>query len=383
MKIDQVRMTHIRMPLSTRFETSFGAIDQRECILIQLFSEGESGWGECVADRDPGYSYETASTAWVILRDFLFPSISGRDFATAGELRDNLDFVRGNPMAKAGLEMAMWDLVGKAQSLSLQEMISPQAVDEPFGVNTTELGNDRVPVGVSVGLQRDPGELVDVVGRYLQAGYARIKIKIKPGRDVEDTAALRRAFPDVGLQVDANSAYSLESASRLKPLDDLSLLLIEQPLADDDLWDHSKLQKEFQTPLCLDESIHSQRHVRQAIEMGACRIVNIKVGRVGGLTEAVKIHDYCLARDVPVWCGGMLETGVGRAANLALASLPGFRLPGDISATERYYLEDITVQRFTLNPDSTIDVPKGHGLGIDVDEGKLNKFRINELVIKS
>jgi o-succinylbenzoate synthase len=219
------------------------------------------------------------------------------------------------------------------------------------------------------------------VERYVSQGYRRIKIKIKPGRDVQEARAVRARFAEMRLQVDANSAYSLASASALKGLDDLNLLLIEQPLAEDDLWDHSRLQAQFATPICLDESILSQRHARQALEMGACRVINIKAGRVGGLSEAVAIHDLCQASGIPVWCGGMLETGVGRAANLALAGLPGFTLPGDISATDRYYKEDITQERFTLNPDSTITVPGGVGLGVSVDREKLGRYSLKKLTI--
>jgi O-succinylbenzoate synthase len=225
--------------------------------------------------------------------------------------------------------------------------------------------------------------LVDVVGGYIDQGYRRIKIKIKPRRDVAEAQAVRLAFPSHLLQVDANSAYTLENARTLKLLDDLNLLLIEQPLSEDDLWDHSRLQVEFRTPICLDESILSARHARQALEMGACRVINIKAGRVGGLTEALAIHDLCLAQKVPVWCGGMLETGVGRAANLALASLPGFTLPGDISASDRYYMEDITHQRFVLNSDSTIDVPQGNGLGVTIDETARQHATLDHLYLKS
>jgi O-succinylbenzoate synthase len=221
--------------------------------------------------------------------------------------------------------------------------------------------------------------LLDVVAGYLESGYGRIKIKIKPGRDVGDTGALRNAHPELRLQVDANSAYSLESASSLLPLDDMDLLLIEQPLADDDLWDHSCLQRQFDTALCLDESIISSRHARQALEMESCRIINIKAGRVGGLSQAISIHNLCYEQNVPVWCGGMLETGVGRAANLALASLPGFSLPGDISASERYYLHDITHQKFVLNTDSTITVPDAPGLGVSIDWDVLKRFTLDTL----
>jgi O-succinylbenzoate synthase len=222
---------------------------------------------------------------------------------------------------------------------------------------------------------------VKVVGDYLEQGYRRIKIKIKPGRDVAETQAVRQAFPQIRLQVDANSAYDLETASALLPLDALNLLLIEQPLAEDDLWDHRQLQEKFATPICLDESILSVRHARQALEMNACRVINIKAGRVGGLSQALAIHHLCRARDVPVWCGGMLETGVGRASNLALASLPGFTLPGDISASERYYLEDITNERFELNADSTIDVPTAPGLGITINEQALERATLAKLQV--
>ncbi|HSQ16649.1 MAG TPA: o-succinylbenzoate synthase, partial [Anaerolineales bacterium] len=221
-----------------------------------------------------------------------------------------------------------------------------------------------------------PEALVQVVERYLAQGYRRVKIKIKPGRDVGDTQAVREAFPELRLQVDANSAYTLETAQGLLPLDDLGLLLIEQPLAEDDLWDHRRLQESFSTPICLDESITSPRHARQALEMEACRVINIKPGRVGGLSHGLAIHDLCCTRSIPVWCGGMLETGVGRASNLAIASLPGFSLPGDISATDRYYAEDITNERFILNADSTINVPAGAGLGVTINPKALKKYTL-------
>jgi O-succinylbenzoate synthase len=261
----------------------------------------------------------------------------------------------------------LWDLLGKAQGKPLAELLG--------GVRK------KVDVGVSVGLQKSAEALVKRVAGYVEQGYARVKIKIKPGRDVNDAQAVRRAFPALRLQVDANSAYTLgaggaEAASNLLPLDELGLLLIEQPLDEDDLWDHSQLQKHFRTPLCLDESITSARHARQALEMGSCRVINIKAGRVGGLSQALKIHDLCQAQGIPVWCGGMLETGVGRASNLALASLPGFSLPGDISATDRYYAEDITQERFVLNPDSCIDVPGKPGLGVEVNRKALEKVTL-------
>lgn len=369
MKIERVSLHHLRMTLRAPFETSFGRTVDRDCILLEVYSEGLVGYGECVADQDPGYSYETSQTAWHILRDFLVPAILGADLSRPEDFQREVAHVRGHPMAKAGLELAVWDLVGKRQGCSLQALLGGVAA--------------RVAVGVSVGLQPSSAQLVEVVGGYIDQGYRRIKIKIKPGRDVQEAQAVRRAFPDIKLQVDANSAYTLESAKSLLPLDQLALLLIEQPLAEDDLWDHSRLQAQFRTPICLDESIRSDRHARQALEMGACRVINIKAGRVGGLSQAVAIHNLCLGQDIPVWCGGMLETGVGRAANLALASLPGFTLPGDISASDRYYAEDITHQRFVLNQDSTIDVPRGAGLGVTIDEGALQRASLDHITLSA
>lgn len=274
---------------------------------------------------------------------------------------------RGHPLAKAGVEMALLDLQGKLENRSLRQMLGGK--------------HDKVQVGVSVGIQSTPDVLVKTVESYLEQGYGKIKIKIKPGRDVVDAETIRKAFPSIKLQVDANSAYSLGTWEKIRPLDDLDLLLIEQPLHEDDIWDHRKLQSELRTAICLDESILTPRHPRYAIEMQACRIINIKAGRVGGLSQAVAIHDLCRERGIPVWCGGMLETGVGRASNLALASLPGFILPGDISASDRYYREDITRERFVLNPDSTIDVPSKPGLGISIDVGNLKKYTLRKLLL--
>jgi O-succinylbenzoate synthase len=365
--VEQVSLYHLRMPLQAPFETSFGRIETRDGLLIEARAGDLLGYGECAADHDPGYSYETAATAWYILKEFLVPAVLSQEVASPRDLPARLVFVRGHPMAKAGLEMAYWDLWGKALGRSLSQLLGGE--------------RPRVEVGVSIGIQPSPQALVEVVAGYLEQGYARIKIKIKPGRDVEEAQAVRDAFPRIRLQVDANSAYDLRSAQRLRALDNLNLLLIEQPLAEDDLWDHHRLQAQLRTPLCLDESILSARHARQALEMDACRVINIKSGRVGGLSAALAIHDLCRERGVPVWCGGMLETGVGRAANLALASLAGFTLPGDISATDRYYAQDITLERFSLNPDSTIDVPTAPGLGVQIDPAALQRFSIDQVTL--
>ncbi len=368
MKISSITLTQLSMPLVAPFETSFGREIERECILITLHAEGMTAYGECVADRDPGYCYETSGTAWHILKDFIAPLILGQDLGDAQDYQVRVSGIRGHQLAKAGVEMALWDLLGKRDGKSLHQMLGGEGA--------------KVSVGVSVGLQESVPDLVRTVENYLKDGYRRVKLKIKPGRDVGDTSAVRQAYPELKLQVDANSAYTLESAQALQPLDDLDLLLIEQPLFEDDIWEHHKLQEQFRTPLCLDESIISPRHARYALEMQACRIINIKAGRVGGLSQAVEIHDLCRAQDVPVWCGGMLETGVGRASNLALASLPGFVLPGDISASARYYTRDITRERFMLNPDSTIDVPSAPGLGITIDQAAVRDFSLAEITLE-
>ncbi|MFZ5919604.1 MAG: o-succinylbenzoate synthase [Chloroflexota bacterium] len=368
MKLTSITLHHLSMPLVSPFETSFGRETQRECILVEIQAEGITGYGECVADGNPGYCYETTGTAWHVIKDFVSPLVLHQDVTDADDFQRRVEGIRGHMLAKAGVEMALWDLLGKRDGKSLRSM---------FGGR-----RDKVAVGVSVGIQESPEILVRRVEDYLSDGYRRVKLKIKPGRDVADTSAVRSAFPEIKLQVDANSAYSLESAAALRPLDDLDLLLIEQPLFEDDIWDHAKLQRQLRTPVCLDESIVSPRHARYALEMEACEIINIKAGRVGGLSQALEIHDLCRERGVPVWCGGMLETNVGRASNLALASLPGFSLPGDISASARYYAEDITEETFTLNPDSTIDVPAGPGLGVTVNLRAVEKFRVAKLELK-
>jgi len=364
MKIDSVTLFHIKLPYVSPFQTSRWTEYDRECVLVRLRAGGLTAWGECVAGQNVGYSYETTKTNWHILEDFIVPAVLAADLEGIPEYREAIAFISGHNMAKAGLELALWDLFAQAAGVSLQAMLGGQG--------------DRVRVGVSVGIQASPAKLVDVVAEYRAQGYARVKLKIKPGRDVGDTAAVRQANPDLLLQVDGNSVYRLSDADHLAELDAFDLLLIEQPLAQDDIIDHAKLQPRLKTAVCLDESIHSVDHARWALELAACRIINIKPGRVGGLHEAVRIHDYCRARAVPVWMGGMLETGIGRAGNVAVASLPGFTLPGDISASARYFPEDVVDPPFVLNPDSTLSMPTGPGLGVNVREDVIARLTLRQ-----
>lgn len=369
MHIDEIVIRHVRMHLRSPFRTSFGVESDRDCVILCVRSEGLEGWGECVASSYPGYNYETAGTAWHVLDEFFIPAILGDQIDDIQDYRDRIAHYRGHNLARAGLEMALWDLFGKAKEQSLSSVLN--------GVRTS------VPVGVSIGLKEDEAALLDVVSRYVSLGYQRIKLKIKPGRDLTVVKSVREAHPDLLLQVDANSAYQISDTPVFQSMEDLDLVLIEQPLAEDDIVDHRELQAQLTTDLCLDESILCVRHARQAIQLEACRIINIKPGRVGGISEAVKIHDFCQANGVPVWCGGMLETNIGRASNLALASLPGFTLPGDVSASDRYYEFDIAEPSFTLNEDSTIDVPQGPGLGVRVDPSALDQFTLREETFKA
>jgi O-succinylbenzoate synthase len=352
-KIDGVEMRLIRLPLLEPFETSFGSIDSRLIFLVALQADGVRGWGEVVAEEEPRYSYETVRTAFHVIRDFFGPVLLTKPINGLDDLAQRLAPFRGHNMAKAGLELAFMDLLGQVQQQSLSTLLGGEL--------------KRVAVGVSLGIQPTLSKLLQRVDRYLDLGYQRIKLKIKPGWDIDVVDEVRRRHPDILLSVDANSAYTLADQDHLKQLDDFNLLMIEQPLHHDDLVDHAKLQKTMRTALCLDESIVSERHARLALELESCRIINIKVGRVGGYSQALGIHDLCRAQNVPVWCGGMLESGIGRAHNLALASLPGFTLPGDISASARYFERDIITPGVTVDGDGTVAVPDGPGLGFEVD----------------
>jgi len=359
MPIDRITLHLVNMRLVAPFATSFGVEHDRQCVIVRVDADGLVGWGECPAESTFGYSYETTTTVWHALKDFLIPHSLGQpvEAAAAYQLGEHL---RGHNMARHGLESALWDIVAQQQGVSLSQALGGT--------------RDRVAVGVSVGIQASADALIAKIEDYLSQGYGRIKIKIKPGYDLEIVRRVRARFPRILLQVDANSAYRLPDAPLFEAMDEYGLLLIEQPLGWDDIYEHSKLQAQLETPICLDESIHSLGQATLALDLKACKVINIKPARVSGFTESRRIHDLCQARGIPVWCGGMLETGIGRAGNVALASLPNFTRPGDISASNRYFAEDIAEPLFTLNPDSTLSVPTAPGLGVTVNEKALNKF---------
>ena len=366
MKIERIELHQLQLPYKHPFETSFGRESERDLILASVSGEGVTGWGECVASGRPWYSYETTGTSWHVLKDFLVPQLLVMEFDSVSDIVSGFHWMRGHHMARACLENAVWDLLTRAQGVSLAQALGGT--------------RERVPVGVSVGIERTVDELLDRVAQHVEEGYGRVKLKIKPGWDVDVVSSVRERWPDLPLQVDANSAYQLSDAPIFQELDQFKLLLVEQPLNCDDIVDHSKLQSQISTPICLDESIHSLEHARWALEIQACQIINIKVGRVGGLTSACQIHDLCAEHEVPVWCGGMLETNVGRAVNVALSSLANFSLPGDISASARYFHRDIAAPDFVLNSDSTLTVPEASGNGARVDLERLAEIRSAHLV---
>jgi len=353
LKIDRVEIRLLRLPLNEPFETSFGKIDSRLIFLVCLEADGLRGWGEVVASEEPLYSYETVGTALHVIRDFFGPALLTAPLTSLSDLAKRLAPFRGHNMAKAGLELAFMDLFAQVHQQSLSALIGGEL--------------KRVAVGVSLGIQPTISRLLERVERYVSLGYQRIKLKIKPGWDLDVVDEVRRKYPQILLSVDANSAYTFEDAEHLKQLDQFKLLMVEQPLQHDDLMDHARLQELMTTSLCLDESIVNLRQARMALELDSCRIINIKVGRVGGYSQALGIHDLCLARTIPVWCGGMLESGIGRAHNIALASLRGFALPGDISASSRYFKRDLISPEVVVARDGTVAVPDGTGLGFEVD----------------
>jgi O-succinylbenzoate synthase len=363
--IDSLELRTIQLPLVAPFETSFGTETIKEAVLVILRKDDVAAYGECVALSGPWYSEETITSAKFIIKHFLAPLLFRDDLESPAHFIEMSQGIKGNNMAVAAVEMALWDLQGKLEGRSLSQLIGGT--------------KKQVAVGVSVGIQPSIDRLLQVVSSYLDEGYSRIKIK--PGYDVGPTRAIRRMFPGVPLQVDANSSYTLSDAKTLKELDEFDLLLIEQPLGHDDIIDHSKLQKQLSTPICLDESIHTPEDARKAIEIDACRVINIKPGRVRGLHGSKQIHDFCVDRKVPVWCGGMLETGIGRAFNVALASLPGFTLPGDTSASRRYFKLDIITREFDLTKDGTLEVPTRPGIGVEVHEERLNSSTTSKEIL--
>lgn len=368
MKINRIELRQIHLPYVAPFETSGWREEGSHAIIVRVEADGIVGWGESPVGQNPFYNEENFKTAWIIQQDYLVPMLLAAELTSPHDVTPALARVRANRMAKAGLEFAVWDLWGRAEGRSMASLLGGT--------------RDRVDVGVSVGIQKDIPALLKVVGGYIEAGYKRIKLKIRPGWDIEPTRAVREAWPDIRLQVDANSIYHLSDADHLAQLDHFGLLLVEQPLEHDDIFDHAKLQPRLRTPICLDESIVSPAHARWAIEMKACGVINIKPSRIGGLSDSIRVHDLAQAAGMPVWHGGMLETGIGRAANVALASLPNFRLPGDISANDRYFIQDIVRNPFTLNPDSTLTVPTTPGGGAIVDEDRLDAVTLARWEIK-
>jgi O-succinylbenzoate synthase len=362
MQLKSLTLRELHMKLVSPFETSVERTDIRRVVLIEAEVDNVIGWGECVAGETPTYSPETTETAWHILRDHLWPLLKGKEFGSAAEVWDLMAHVRGHSMAKGGLEAAIWDAEAVQHNVSLTKLIGGT--------------RDEIACGVSVGIKDSPEELVEAVKSELAAGYQRIKVKIKPGKDVEYVQLLRQHFPRIKLMVDANSAYTLEDWPLLKQLEAFYLMMIEQPLGWDDLYSHVELQRKLSTPICLDECIHTEEQAKAAIALGACKIINIKLGRVGGYTVARRIHDLCQQNKIPVWCGGMLESGIGRAHNIALSTLPNFTLPGDVTSSKRYWHEDIIDPEVTVSARGTIKVPTGPGIGFTPRRSLIEKLTV-------
>ncbi len=371
MRIEQIEQFHVRMPLKHPFETSFGREETITKVILALYADGLVGYGESPGDDWPYYSPETLETVWYIQRDFLIPTLLGAEVEHAADMPALFKRVRGHQMAKAGLESAFWDLEARRAGVPVAALLG-EARER----------RERVESGVSIGIQETIDALLERIAAFREEGYRRIKIKIKPGWGAEVVGRVLDRFPGLTLMVDANSAYTLDDVEMLRALDAFDLLMIEQPLAHDDIIDHAALQREIKTPICLDESIHTPGRAREALALGSCRIINIKPARVGGMTNARVIHDLCQEEGIPVWCGGLLESGIGRAHNLAVASLPNFSLPGDISASDRYWAEDIVDPPFTLNPDGTMDVPGGPGIGVRVLRDRLERFSLRKEVYR-
>ena len=364
LQLDRLELREIELPLKWPFETSFGLTSHRRILIVRVFDKsGAFGYGECTAPEDPFFNHETVDTAAIIIAKYVVPLLSGADIEQASQVNGALARIRGNRMARGAVETAVWDLEARMLGKALWQHI---------GGTQTEVSS-----GVSIGLQPTIEKLLEKVSTEVESGYQRIKLKIKPGRDVALVEAVRSRFQSILLSVDANAAYRLEDIEIMKQLDGFNLLMIEQPLAAGDLVDHSRLQREISTPICLDESILTVADARHALELGSCRIINVKLGRVGGHSEAKLIQSYCSERGIPVWCGGMLEAGIGRAHNIAMSTLPGFTLPGDVSASARYWDEDIIEPPVTVSSRGTIDRPEGVGIGYEVNERRLESLVVN------
>jgi len=370
-KIEKIELFLCRLPLVHFFETSFGRSYDRTFVLIRVegtaLGNRQEGWGESVAEANPYYSSETVETVWHIISGFIAPLVSGKSFDHPRDVFPALSRIRGHNMAKAGVEMAIWDLYARLFGQPLAKVLGGT--------------RDRIASGVSIGIQDSLDQLLEKIEKELAAGYQRIKIKIKPGWDIDAVERVRARFGAIPLQVDANAAYTMADAALLARLDPFDLLLIEQPLDYDDVMDHAALQRQIRTPVCLDESIHTVRVARDAIEAKACRIINIKPGRVGGHRASIELHDLCAAHDIPVWHGGMLESGIGRAHNIHLASLPNFRLPGDIAASKRYYQPDLIEPAIDISPDGTIPVPQGPGIGVNIVRERIDRATIRHTTL--
>jgi O-succinylbenzoate synthase len=362
MRVEHVELFLVRLPLKRPYETSMAVETHETHVIVRLEGEGAVGWGESVANETPWYSGETPSTVWVLLEEVLIPSLLGKSFDHPRDVAAALAWVRDARMAKACIEMAAWDLAAKQAGRSLSRFIGGT--------------RDRILCGVAIGLHPTIDALLERIEEELAGGYQRVKLKIKPGRDVQIAEAVRARYPDLAFMLDANSAYSLDDAPVFERIDVARPTMIEQPLAHDDVIDHAELQRRIRTPICLDESIRHAEDARKAIAIGATKIVNIKPGRVGGLAEAIRVHDTCRERGVPVWCGGMLEMGIGRAHNVHLASLPGFSLPGDVAASKRFFATEIIGEPFDVDPDGTMKVPSGPGIGVTVLEEVIRELAL-------
>ncbi|MFJ5769084.1 o-succinylbenzoate synthase [Psychrobacillus sp. NPDC093180] len=362
MQIKEINIRKMKMKMKSPFSTSFGTFQDKEFLLLEVTDElGNTGWGESTAFHSPWYNEETLETNLHMIRDFLIPLVLDKEFAHPDEVNELFAPLRKNNMAKATVEGAIWDLYAKRNQMTLAQALG----------GTTE----KIEVGISIGIQKSTEDLIELVRGYVAEGYKRMKVKIKPGFDVDVIKALREAFPNVPLMADANSAYTLDDIDVLKRLDEYNLTMIEQPLASDDIIDHAKLQKELKTPICLDESIHSLEDARKAVELGSTKIINIKIGRVGGLTESKKIHDYCMEHNIPVWCGGMLESGIGRAHNVALTTLPNFILPGDTAGSSRYWEEDVITPE-VIAEDGYITIPTSYGIGYEPNFAAMDRYTV-------